>query len=140
MATDVVPTLHDWGSYMGNELNELKQGAETMQKKWEVDVYLNEKIVFTERVRSKRAGTAVTNVLTNIYKGDCDEVKVKEIEEVEGNGGMVVTGELIAKLVYEWANQKNMHSDDFDSLFTNELLEQMEDDKTEYESGEIVGV
>ena len=40
-------------------------------------------------------------------------------------------GEQIADLIVEWANERNMHPDDFNSLFVDELLELLEKDKKE---------
>lgn len=39
-------------------------------------------------------------------------------------------GKDIAKLIYEWANKKRMHNDDFQDLFVFELLELLEEDKS----------
>lgn len=47
---------------------------------WEVIVHLKGKPVFTKVVRSKRAGSAMTNVVTNIYKGDCDQITARQVE------------------------------------------------------------
>ncbi|WP_257148447.1 hypothetical protein [Bacillus sp. AFS073361] len=40
-----------------------------------------------------------------------------------------MTGKEIANLIYEWAEKKNIHPDDFDALFVPELLEKLEEDK-----------
>jgi hypothetical protein len=39
-----------------------------------------------------------------------------------------MTGNEIASLIYEWADQKNIHPDDFHSMFVPELLEMMENE------------
>ena len=46
-------------------------------------------------------------------------------------GGFEMKGEQIADLIVEWANERNMHPDDFNSLFVDELLELLEKDKKE---------
>ena len=38
-------------------------------------------------------------------------------------------GAEIAELIYNWAEEKRIHPDDFDMLFANELLEELEADK-----------
>jgi hypothetical protein len=38
-------------------------------------------------------------------------------------------GKEIAELIYEWANKKKFHPNDFDSLFAHELIEELEEDK-----------
>ncbi|MDH5159860.1 hypothetical protein [Heyndrickxia oleronia] len=38
-------------------------------------------------------------------------------------------GAEIAKLIVDWANDNNMHPDDFDMLFADELLEALEEDE-----------
>lgn len=42
-----------------------------------VKVYLNGEVVHESNVRGKDRGRAVTNVLTNLYRGDVDTVKVE---------------------------------------------------------------
>lgn len=42
---------------------------------------------------------------------------------------ITLTGKEIANLVYDWADKQHIHPDDFDMLFVNELLEEMENDK-----------
>ncbi|MEK4025358.1 hypothetical protein [Sporosarcina sp. FSL W7-1283] len=40
-----------------------------------------------------------------------------------------MNGEQIVENIIEWANKNNMHPDDFSSLFVEELLEMLEEDK-----------
>jgi hypothetical protein len=44
-----------------------------------VTVYLNSETVHTSEVRGKDRGRAITNVLTNVYRGDVDSVTVEDI-------------------------------------------------------------
>lgn len=46
---------------------------------YEVKVFVNNEVVKTAIVRSKAARSAITNVLTNLYSGDVDSVKVKQL-------------------------------------------------------------
>lgn len=46
---------------------------------YEVTVLLKDKVVYQRKVRSKAPRCAVTNVLTSHYRGDMDEVKVKQL-------------------------------------------------------------
>jgi hypothetical protein len=40
-----------------------------------------------------------------------------------------MAGKEIAELIYIWADKNNIHPDDFDMLFANELIERLEEDK-----------
>jgi hypothetical protein len=37
-------------------------------------------------------------------------------------------GKEIAELIYKWAERNNIHPDDFDMLFANELIAKLESD------------
>jgi SAM-dependent MidA family methyltransferase len=41
----------------------------------------------------------------------------------------IISGVEIAKLIIEWAERNNMHPDDFDMLFADELLDALEEDE-----------
>lgn len=51
-----------------------------MVKWFEVVVFLDGVEVYKDIVRSKESRTAITNVLTNKYKGDVTSVNVSEVE------------------------------------------------------------
>lgn len=40
-----------------------------------------------------------------------------------------MNGKEIVALIEEWLNKKNIHPDDLDMLFANELLDKMEEDE-----------
>lgn len=46
---------------------------------YKIEVYLKNQIVFSKEVRGKDRGRAITNVLTNLYRGDVDYVKAIEL-------------------------------------------------------------
>lgn len=46
---------------------------------YRVEVYLKKQLVFSREVRGKDRGRAITNVLTNLYRGDVDQVKAKQL-------------------------------------------------------------
>lgn len=46
---------------------------------YKVEVYLNNEVVYTKEVKGKDRGRAITNVLTNLYRGDVDYVKAEKL-------------------------------------------------------------
>ena len=55
-----------------------------MSKNWlmnehKVKVYFKGEVLLEKIVKSKSSRTAVTNVLTNIYKGEVDNVEVEQL-------------------------------------------------------------
>lgn len=49
--------------------------------KWfEVIVKDGDKVLYTDIVRSKKGRTAITNVLTNRYRGDCTGAEAHEVQ------------------------------------------------------------
>lgn len=50
-------------------------------KKYEynVDIYLNGLIVFSTKIKGKNKNNVIKNVLTNLYEGDFDDIKIEQL-------------------------------------------------------------
>jgi hypothetical protein len=50
---------------------------------YQVKVFLDNELMLEKTVKSKTPRNAITNVLTNIYKGDVDKVEIEKIKTLD---------------------------------------------------------